>query len=937
MLNNPRFTHQCLRWSCQHLSSICTRRVLARILSTLLCSVIIVIRPFSRLGGSSAFLVLTLKELVFAVQETLPQQVEATVLNTMGALIGIATSTLARFISMQFPDNSAAARAIPIVFLIAIAFSAGLAKSALPRLQMSAQICCFLSIFILTTHPGASEGELATSGNYLWVTLSAACICLLSSFLLLPWFVAPFAEDVATAFLQLHQALSARLDETLMQDMSRKPSHQRRVDDLLRRSIQLNASYSRESFELRVGRLSVKSLKPFIGIVEYLRREIAWGRSTARHFHDKDSIAAFEPTILALGHSTLTAMQAVATAVHSSYNNHVGELVTRSLREERSSIILVRERLLMARDGARDHLRGMFGSTDESSNDSLEDLTRKVNELKLSQERWDYCLFTISLLQMAQEMLQALIVADKTLALYEQSHVRLWYPRLTMAWLGMAPPTVVMDDRAAPPDDPVPIDSGRRLSSTEAQQGLAEHLQFFNSRDAAVARAKIRASNTYPAGWGPWSFSLYRLWSTVPVLRARLALSPILRSFTHSKHLHHALKNAIGVALLSLPAFFPEGSAGQKFFTEVHGQWMVISYVWVLQTNTGATWRIGYLRISGTIIGAIYAYITYLICHSNPYGLVAMVTLADVPISYIITCTSISSLGVVANVTLPPIVFAPYVINNSTSSVTLLALWRGAMISTGIVSALIMNTALFPRHCRILFLRSTSQTLGMLSQLYLMLGRYLFQKTQPFVPKDTRQIMKMELNIRNSLSRLSYFIVTMDDELSLVPKPMQQYRKAVAALQDILDIMTGLRKVRENIPVKETVSSVFCERREFVSCICLSLYACEHAFRARQPFPQFLPSARLSLSALLSHIEESLGAARSSPEDSGVKGMSLVYVLAESEVLKDLVDAMENLLSVCRALFGTATWLIQDSRQSEGFGFPRETDGDGVRSGWYSN
>lgn len=85
------------------------------------------------------------------------------------------------------------------------------------------------------------------------------------------------------------------------------------------------------------------------------------------------------------------------------------------------------------------------------------------------------------------------------------------------------------------------------------------------------------------------------------------------------------------------------------------------SYLWVLETNTGATWRTGYLRIVsksfvswhetqpgprsqlGTIFGATYAYVvgsilfmhlnsahcilqTWLICKRNPYGLVVLVT-----------------------------------------------------------------------------------------------------------------------------------------------------------------------------------------------------------------------------------------------------------------------------------------------------------------------
>jgi hypothetical protein len=48
-------------------------------------------------------------------------------------------------------------------------------------------------------------------------------------------------------------------------------------------------------------------------------------------------------------------------------------------------------------------------------------------------------------------------------------------------------------------------------------------------------------------------------------------------------------------------------------------------------------------------------------------------------------------------------------------------------------------------------------------------------------------------------------------------KPIQKYRHVVVLLQQLLDILTGLRKVRENIPREEAVTKVFLERREFVS------------------------------------------------------------------------------------------------------------------------
>ncbi|EPQ58496.1 hypothetical protein GLOTRDRAFT_36717 [Gloeophyllum trabeum ATCC 11539] len=136
---------------------------------------------------------------------------------------------------------------------------------------------------------------------------------------------------------------------------------------------------------------------------------------------------------------------------------------------------------------------------------------------------------------------------------------------------------------------------------------------------------------------------------------------------------------------------------------------------------------------------------------------------------------------------------------------------------------------------------------------------------------------------------------------------MRLYREIVSSLQQALDLLTGLRKIRENIPRKETVASVFKERREFVSCVCISLFACEHAFRARQPLPQFLPSARHALQTLTAHVDECIRQTRQ--DDPHSMGFSLVYAFAETEVLKDMVDTIEELLSLTRKAFGSSTWL----------------------------
>lgn len=103
-------------------SFLASKRVLARFLSTFLCSVVLVVRPFSALGGTDAFLVLTLKELVFSVQDSLAQQLELTALNILGAFMGIGMSTLGKFIAAQYPEDSSRSRATCAIFLVLISF-----------------------------------------------------------------------------------------------------------------------------------------------------------------------------------------------------------------------------------------------------------------------------------------------------------------------------------------------------------------------------------------------------------------------------------------------------------------------------------------------------------------------------------------------------------------------------------------------------------------------------------------------------------------------------------------------------------------------------------------------------------------------------------------------------------------------------------------------
>jgi uncharacterized membrane protein YgaE (UPF0421/DUF939 family) len=85
-----------------------------------------------------------------------------------------------------------------------------------------------------------------------------------------------------------------------------------------------------------------------------------------------------------------------------------------------------------------------------------------------------------------------------------------------------------------------------------------------------------------------------------------------------------------------------------------------ISYLFVLETSAGQTWRVGTFRVIGTVLGAILACIITLIAQDDPYALVFLTTLYGALTAAIMLFSSFPGVGVVGTITLPPIVFLGY-------------------------------------------------------------------------------------------------------------------------------------------------------------------------------------------------------------------------------------------------------------------------------------
>lgn len=140
---------------------------------------------------------------------------------------------------------------------------------------------------------------------------------------------------------------------------------------------------------------------------------------------------------------------------------------------------------------------------------------------------------------------------------------------------------------------------------------------------------------------GEFPSSLLCRWRILPDLslpsgRFRMAKT-IISLKKRRLHLLHAFKVGLGVTLLTLPAFMPASNSARNCasfsllvsialleadrcahpgWLNQRGSWIPISFLYVLETTTGQTWRVGLFRAIGTVFGSIIGVLIWLICQN---------------------------------------------------------------------------------------------------------------------------------------------------------------------------------------------------------------------------------------------------------------------------------------------------------------------------------
>ncbi|KAG8705778.1 hypothetical protein FRC11_008787, partial [Ceratobasidium sp. 423] len=859
--------------------------------------------------------------------------------NMAGALFGLGWSNLglvcATYAARQYGVESEAPRTIRAIFLLVLGFLTGLSRSWLPRLTFASRAAGLVSAFLLTTDLDSTKWQYTNFTQLLFVCTIACAASLFVAFcarIFVP--AGGYAKDAINALGLLkdlvHLATTRTIDppiSALTRPSSPTPTAienpvpaqpAQSLEALQRKcldaSLALHISYAYSAFELRVGRVPISLIKPLLTTVGRVREELAWGvvHATQSQPQHDDSLCKDELELLATlddpsrscADSIEDCISALQCAIGLCYGFHVPGCVCSAKKP--SSI----ESGMKKEEMGHTHPKPRTGRNAEMSRlclsnihaerarltdvqgvlrKQLDSVVKEMNDahmLKVNEgaarsrdtsptrpeerhhnQLFRKSLYATSLLHISSEIIRALTLMLSVLEIHTSNRPRLFFLRPSWLWLGMSPRALV--DQAQEEDRSGDGNANDiiALSAQEERQGMVQRRDkallmspAITSASPVPLRKRIRAAwrtiRTTPLNFETLSNlvdlprrMLVLHWNKANMLTLRVQLSRAVRKVQHSKHARHAIKHAFGITMLAIPSFLPIGSPGRTYFVSQRGVWAIISFVYVLEPNTALTWRVGIMRLCGTCIGAVYAYLIWVICRNNPYGIVIMLTAGEIMLTWLIR-TSTPGVGVVASITMPPIVFSPY-LGLPHPSVIRLAALRGAQVSIGIVAAILINHFLFPRHCRVMFLEG------------------------------------------------------------MAGKPTRLYREGTETVQRIADLMSGLRRIRENVPQREAIHQVLQHRQHTISCICIVLFTCEHAFRSRQPLPQILPSPRKAFDELRREMMDTL--------QSAPRATDVAYAIAENEVYDELIDALETLITITRELFGTNAWLL-DGACSIGFG-----------------
>ncbi|KAH8808461.1 hypothetical protein F5884DRAFT_732843 [Xylogone sp. PMI_703] len=381
-----------------------------------------------------------------------------------------------------------------------------------------------------------------------------------------------------------------------------------------------------------------------------------------------------------------------------------------------------------------------------------------------------------------------------------------------------------------------------------------------------------------------------------------------------------ALKVAFATTLLSVPAWLNQS---RKWWNQNDSWWAVI-FVWLMMhPRVGGNIQDLVTRALCGVLGALWGGLAYRAGNGSPYVIAVFAAIYMIPMMYRFTQSTHPRSGLVGCLSYIVISTAAYDAGGL-PSVTQIAWTRGVAIVIGVVSAIVMNSILWPFVARHELRKALSAMLVYSSVIYSgVVAKYVYYEAgeQPG-PEDIKQSEITEGRLREGFVRIRELMALTLHEIRLRgPFNPLPYSALIEGCERFFEYLVAVRQsslffhphyMADN---EQASSSLLSYRRDAVAAILMNLYVLAGALRVNRRVPRYLPNAAAARKRLLQKMAEidtnialqqgNAGTITASDtNDKEMRKWSQIYSYSYSQSLTGCVQQLEQLEKYVKDIVG---------------------------------
>lgn len=323
-------------------------------------------------------------------------------------------------------------------------------------------------------------------------------------------------------------------------------------------------------------------------------------------------------------------------------------------------------------------------------------------------------------------------------------------------------------------------------------------------------------------------------------------------------------KVGIGAMVFAMPAF---SERFRPVFTRWRGEWGIIIYTIIMNKSVGGTTEFVNIRILGTFLGAVVAYLTWLVFPENPYVQPVCAWLVSMPCFWIILHWKGQNMfGRYILLTFNISLLYTYSVwvmykshgdeGNEEPIAFDIAYHRFVSVCAGVIWALVITLFVLPNSARSRLKRG-------LSLLWLQMG-LVWKGDLLAKAENERRVagVQGENLMQLAMIELNALLVHAPSEMRLRgPFPTKEYTALLKSTQNILDAFQDISVLVAKDPkassqVQSIMEYTSGERGELCSRIFLYFYLLSSSTRLRFPLPEKMPSTDHAIERMLAKLNE---------------------------------------------------------------------------------